>query len=320
MNGKRHSTTRRTASSGDGTRRFERLAERFRQAPLRPSDPDLRPKGQLLIIGGHEDKEGEKVILRYLAQHVRGGTLVVSAVASEEPERMWREYQRVFRGLGVRHVRKLSVESREEAESPRSLRVLEDATAVFLTGGDQLRITSLLGDTPVYSRLLEIFSDGGIIAGTSAGASVMSETMLVGGGRNGSHRIGPALQLAPGFGFAKDMVIDQHFAERGRIGRLLAVVAQNPRVLGVGLDENTAIALQPTSGFRVLGEGAVYVVDGSSVTDSNIAEEDRDRAMSLYNVTVHVLTQGDRFTIKTRTPESRPAKEVDEELGVEASA
>src|SRR5256885_5368581 len=177
MNGKRHSTTRRTASSGDGTRRFERLAERFRQAPLRPSDPDLRPKGQLLIIGGHEDKEGEKVILRYLAQHVRGGTLVVSAVASEEPERMWREYQRVFRGLGVRHVRKLSVESREEAESPRSLRVLEDATAVFLTGGDQLRITSLLGDTPVYSRLLEIFSDGGIIAGTSAGASVMSETI-----------------------------------------------------------------------------------------------------------------------------------------------
>jgi cyanophycinase len=279
----------------------------------------LRPKGQLLIIGGHEDKEDARLILRYLAQHVRGGSLVVSALASEEPESMWRQYQRVFRGLGVRHVRKLSIESREEAESPKSLRVLEDATAVFLTGGDQLRITSLLGDTPVYSRLLEIFSNGGMIAGTSAGASVMSETMLVGSGRNGSHRIGPDLQLAPGFGFAKDMVIDQHFAERGRIGRLLAVVAQNPRVLGIGLDENTAIALSPNSEFRVLGQGAVYVVDGSSVTDSNIAEEDRNRTMSLYNVTVHVLTQGDRFAIKTRTPESRPAKEVDAELGVETS-
>jgi cyanophycinase len=280
----------------------------------------LRPKGQLLIIGGHEDKKDTKLILRYLAQRVGSGSLVVSGLASEEPESMWREYQRVFRSLGVRRVKKLAVESRADAESPKSLRVLEDATAVFLTGGDQLRITSLLGDTPVYSRLLEIFSNGGTIAGTSAGASVMSETMVVGGGQNGSHRIGPDLRLAPGFGFAKDMVIDQHFAERGRIGRLLAVVAQNPRVLGVGLDENTAIALSPTSEFRVLGEGAVYVVDGSSVTDTNVAEEDRDRAMSLYNVTVHVLTQGDRFTIKTRTPESRPAKEVESELHVEASA
>lgn len=319
-NGKRHPTRKRSTSNGDGARRLELKAERFRQAPLRPSDPNLRPRGELLIIGGHEDKRDTKLILRYLAQRVGSGSLVVSGLASEDPDSMWREYQRVFRGLGVRHVRKLAIDSRADAESPKSLRVLEDATAVFLTGGDQLRITSLLGDTPVYSRLLEIFSNGGTIAGTSAGASVMSETMLVGGGQNGSHRIGPALQLAPGFGFAKDMVIDQHFAERGRIGRLLAVVAQNPRVLGVGLDENTAIALAPTSEFRVLGDGAVYVVDGSSVTDTNVAEEDRDRAMSLYNVTVHVLTQGDRFTIRTRTPVSRPAKEVDEEIGLETSA
>jgi cyanophycinase len=108
----------------------------------------------------------------------------------------------------------------------------------------------------VYSRINEIFIEGGTIAGTSAGASVMSETMMVGGNGKSSHRIGTALQLAPGFGFAKDMVIDQHFAERGRIGRLLGVVGQNPRIIGVGIDENTAILMRPHRDFRVLGEVA----------------------------------------------------------------
>jgi cyanophycinase len=307
---------RRKSSRNNGIARAARQVRRFRAHPLRPSDPDLGRKGLLLIIGGHEDKKEEKIILRFLAQRVGSGSLVVSPVASELPDEMWREYESVFRGLGVRHVKRLSIESRSDAESPKSLRVLEDAAAVFLTGGDQLRITSTLGDTPVYSRMLEIFGNGGTIAGTSAGASVMSETMLVGGGQNGSHRIGPDLQLAPGFGFAKDMVIDQHFSERGRISRLLGVVAQNPRILGIGIDENTAIALTPTSEFRVLGEGAVYVVDGSTVTETNIAEEEHDRAMSLYNVTVHLLTQGDRFGIETRTPISRPARDIDEKLGI----
>lgn len=308
---------RKLASHGNGTAHAARQVERFRARPLRPSEPDLRPKGQLLIIGGHEDKKDERLILKYLAQRIRSGSLVVSAVASEIPDELWREYEAVFRGMGLRHVKRLSIESRADAEAPKSLRVLQDAEAIFLTGGDQLRITSMLGDTPVYSRMLEIYQQGGTIAGTSAGASVMSETMLVGGGQNGSHRIGGNIQLGPGFGFAKDMVIDQHFAERGRIGRLLAVVAQNPRILGLGIDENTAVALSPNSEFRVLGDGAVYVVDGASVTETNVAEEERDRAMSLYNVTVHLLTQGDRFKIKTRTPVSGSPKKIEAELGLD---
>lgn len=287
--------------------------------PLRPSKPDFKPKGRLLIIGGHEDKKGKKLILRYLAQQVGNGSLVVSALASEEPEAMWKQYERVFRGLGLRHVKQLAIERRADAESPEALRVLENASAVFLTGGDQLRITSLLGDTPVYSRLLEIYEQGGTIAGTSAGASVMSDTMLVGGGQNGTHRIGAGVQLAPGFGWAKDMVIDQHFAERGRMTRLLGVVAQNPRILGIGLDENTAMVLGPTTEFRVIGDGAVYVIDGASVTDTNVAEEQHDRALSLYNVTVHALTQGDRFQLSTRKPFQGPASVVDEEVGIKSS-
>jgi cyanophycinase len=318
-NGRSHgngSNGRHAVSGRNGLARAARQAERFRARPLRPSELEQRTRGQLVIIGGHEDKKEEKLILRYLAERVGSGALVVSAVASSEPDEMWRDYESVFRGLGVRHVRRLSIESRADAESAKSLRVLQDATAVFLTGGDQLRITSMVGDTPVYSRILEIYQNGGTIAGTSAGASVMSETMLVRGGQNGSHRIGPDLQLAPGFGFAKDMVIDQHFAERGRVGRLFGVVAQNPRILGIGIDENTAIVLNGTTDFRVIGESAVYVVDGSSVTETNIAEGERDRAMSLYHATVHVLTQGDEFKIATRTPIAGAADRVEAELGL----
>src|SRR4051812_6187076 len=234
------------------TSNAERKLAQFREEPLRPGDPRHKPKGTLLIIGGHEDKEDEKLILRRFVQLTGSGKLVVATVASGEAKASWEEYERLFRGLGAPHVFHLDVRERADADSVHAQKVLEGATSVFFTGGDQLRITSLVGDTPSYSRIFEIFLDGGVIAGTSAGASLMSETMMVSGGQEGSHRIEDSLRLAPGFGFAKDMVIDQHFAERGRVNRLLGVVAQNPRVLGIGIDENTAIEAT-TRNFRVLG-------------------------------------------------------------------
>jgi len=215
------------------TSNTERKIRQFLDEPMRPGDPRIRPKGTLLIIGGHEDKENEKVILRELARRVGSGKLVIAPIASERPNEMWEMYETVMRGLGVRHVHHLRIEAREDGASVRAMKTLEDATAVFFTGGDQMRITSMIGDTPAFSRICEIFVEGGTIAGTSAGASVLSETMMVSGNGEASHRIDANLQLAPGFGFARDMVIDQHFAERGRINRLLGVVAQNPRVLGI---------------------------------------------------------------------------------------
>ncbi|HUQ81894.1 MAG TPA: cyanophycinase, partial [Gemmatimonadaceae bacterium] len=209
-----------------------RKVRQFKDLPIRPGDLNLRPKGRLLIIGGHEDKRDGRLILRALARRVGSGRLVVATLASELPAEQWEEYEATMRSVGVRHLHHLKIESRADAESPAAMRVLEGATGVFFTGGDQLRLTTLIGDTPVFSRCYEIFADGGIIAGTSAGASVMSETMIVSGSAAGSPRIGETLQLAPGFGFVKGMVIDQHFAERGRVARLLGVVAQNPRILG----------------------------------------------------------------------------------------
>jgi cyanophycinase len=271
-------------------------------------------QGRLLIIGGHEDKENERLILRAVAEEVGGGKLVVATIASERSAEMWEEYEAVFRALGVRHVHKLSIETREEAKTPQKRKILEDATAVFFTGGDQLRITSQIGDTPIYERISEIYHAGGLLAGTSAGASVVCETMMVGGDGNGSNRLGVGLRMAPGFGFFPGVIVDQHFAERGRMGRLLGAVSQNPRMLGIGLDENTAILVKGHRTFTVIGDGAVYVLDGSTVSYSNIAEERVEKTLSIYDLKLHVLTQGDTFDLGKRRPHEHLAKEVKEEL------
>jgi cyanophycinase len=294
----------------------ERRLAQFREQPLRPGDPRLRPKGRLLIIGGHEDKKHEKIILRRFVQLVGRGKIVVATIATSEPRQSWNEYERVFRGLGAAHVHHLAVEERAEADALPPMKVLEDAAGVFFTGGDQLKITSVIGDTPVFSRIHEILLEGGVIAGTSAGASVMTETMLVGGGAEHSHRIEDNLRLAPGLGFAKDMVVDQHFAERGRINRLLAVIAQNPRIIAIGIDENTAVELRPNRAFRVIGEGGVTVLDGRGITYTNVAEATDNGTLTLFGVKLHLLSQGDRFDVNVREPDAHPADVVNEEVGV----
>jgi cyanophycinase len=289
----------------------QRVTE-FRERPLRPARPGAKHKGTLVIIGGHEDRHEEKLILRAVADRLGpDGKIVVCTVASSEPEALWEEYEQAFRALDVPHVYRLQIESREEASTPKVMRILEGATGVFFTGGDQLKITSQIGDTPLYSRVEEIFEQGGVIAGSSAGASAMSETMMVAGSDNGSYKIKSSLLMAPGLGFATDMLIDQHFSERGRMARLIGAVSQNPRVLGVGIDENTAIIVERHKKFTVLGEGAAYAVDGATMTYSNIGEEDSDRTLSAFGLSVHMLSQGDTFDLATRTPTSNPAETME---------
>jgi cyanophycinase len=256
--------------------------------------------GPLIIIGGHEDKEGEKLILREVAERVNGGKLVVATVASHQPEGYFDAYTKAFGELGLTDLVELYVHERGETMGKGACAIFENAAGIFFTGGDQLRISSQIGDTPVEKMVREIHRRGGVVAGTSAGASVMSETMLVKGSSQESHRIGD-LHMAPGLGLVRDVIIDQHFAERGRIGRLLGAVAQNPRVLGIGVDENTAIVLEGCC-FRVIGAGAVYIVDGSAVTHSNIAEASPERTLSMHDVRLHVLSAGDRFDLERRCP------------------
>lgn len=256
--------------------------------------------GPLVIIGGHEDKEGERLILSQVARRLKGGRLIIATVASHEPEGYFDAYKAAFADLGVTDLVELYVHDRAETLSEEVLEPLRNAAGVFFTGGDQLRISSQIGDTPVERFVREIHANGGVIAGTSAGASVMSDTMLVRGSSAETHRIGD-LHMAAGLGLIHDVIIDQHFAERGRIGRLLGAVAQNPRILGIGIDEDTAIVVE-NGEFEVHGRAGVYVVDGSGVTASNIAEAKPDRALSIYDIRMHVLSAGDRFMLTTRRP------------------
>jgi len=267
--------------------------------------------GPLVIIGGHEDKEGDRLILREIVRRLAGGRLVIATVASHEPEGYFEAYQEAFGALGHHDLVELYVNERSETSEARTKQVLESASGIFFTGGDQLRISSQIGDTPVEQMIRDLRARGGLIAGTSAGAAVMSDTMLVKGTSAESHRVGD-LHMAPGLGLIEDAIIDQHFAERGRIGRLLGAVAQNPRVLGIGIDEDTAVIVEQGR-LQVLGAGAVYVVDGARVTHSNIAEVEPDRVLSMFNVVLHVLSTGDAFVLDERKPVIADALALDRE-------
>src|SRR5262249_54393542 len=249
--------------------------------------------GALLAIGGAEDREDTKIILSSVAERIGSGALVISTLASGYADEVWDIYRTLFTSMGVKHVKHLCMDHRDESPEDPRLEVLADATAVFFTGGDQLRITTRLGGAPLAERIEEIYKQGGIIAGTSAGATAMGEVMLVGSPGGGINKVGDVLQMTPGLGLAKNMIIDQHFSERGRIRRLLGAVAQNPRMLGIGIDEDTAVVVESDGRFSALGSGAVYVVDGHDLSYTNISVASFGRALSVFGVKLHVLSNGD---------------------------
>lgn len=253
--------------------------------------------GAVFAIGGHEAKEGDRDILRAVAESLPRPGLAVVTVASEVPEELFEGYLEAFDGLGAGELVHVRVDERGAASDATALDGLGGA---FFTGGDQLRITSLLGDTAVERAVLELWRGGGTLAGTSAGASVLSATMIVRGDSRQSSRIGD-LQMAPGLGILSELVVDQHFGERGRIGRLIASVTQNPRLLGLGIDEDTAIRVDG-SVFEVLGAGAVTVLDAAGVTASNITEGRPDTTLTVHDLRLHVLAAGDRFDVDERRP------------------
>lgn len=259
-------------------------------------------RGALIIIGGGEDRDprGKRTILKEVARRVRGGKLVLATVASREPEGYFKDYAGAFADLGIGELVELYVENRSQAGDRDKLSVLDDAAGIFFSGGDQLRITSQIGDSGIEAKVRALHRRGGVVAGTSAGASVMSETMMVRGTSSITHRIGD-LHMAPGLGLIRDVIIDQHFAERGRFGRLIGAVAHNPRILGIGIDEDTAAIVEGNE-FEVIGSGAVYVVDGSRVSYCNLAEVEPERVLSMHDVHVHVLGTGDHFDLAERRP------------------
>lgn len=262
----------------------------------------MKKNGKLIIIGGKEDKENDMEILREVARGVGNGKLCVVSVASKVGDELWETYREVFTKLGVKTLSHLDVVHRTETVDKKALAILEGASAIFFTGGDQLKITSELGGTQVLEKIMHIYENGGIIAGTSAGASVMADTMLTGGSSEASFRVGSNLRMSPGLGLASNMMIDQHFGERGRVGRLLGATAHNPRILGIGIDEDTAIILEDKVKFDVIGSGAVYVIDAHESCGNNISEAEDETPLSIFNVSLHLLVRGDSFDIPKKQP------------------
>ncbi|HEV3468779.1 MAG TPA: cyanophycinase [Pyrinomonadaceae bacterium] len=261
-----------------------------------------RPGGELVIIGGAEDRQGESEILREFVRLAGGGRarLVVVSGASEAPAEVGTAYVGAFRRLGVGDVRALGLSGRADANGREAVEAVRAATGVFFTGGNQLRLTRLLGGTRLDTELHLRRDDGLVLAGTSAGAAMMSSVMIVGSAPTMTLRAG-MVELGSGLGFLPGVLIDQHFEQRGRLRRLLAAIAQHPHELGLGIDEDTAAVVTGHT-LEVFGSGSATVVDAGAMTHTNLGEAERHELLAICGVRIHILPAGYRFDLQNRAP------------------
>lgn len=257
-----------------------------------------RHTGCLIAIGGNEDREKDKPILKRiiaLTGKTEPHVLIITA-ASAEPDFMWEAYDGAFDDLGVRHRRRLDLADRAAADLPASARAIDEADAVFMTGGDQTRLMSVLAGSAASAAMRAGFETRGLcIAGTSAGASVMSDHMMA-GGEVKSPPTKDMVMLARGLGLLHGVIIDQHFSERGRLPRLFSALAQQPSLLGLGIDEDTALVVRPFDSVEVVGTGAVTVVDGGCTRIESVPQA-QGEALQLERVVVHLLPAGARHAL-----------------------
>ena len=260
--------------------------------------------GHLLVIGGAEDKYNERRILKKFLELAGGdkAEVLIVPVASDYPEFAADVYTQAFRNLGIANPRVLRATSRQDVFHADAGELLDGVSGVFITGGDQMRLVSILGGTEFASKLRQMARETDVvIAGTSAGAAGMSTSMIV-RGESISHPRKDSVKLSPGLGFLKNIIIDQHFTERGRISRLITAVSYNPYNLGIGIDENTAIILDPDGVMEVFGQGSVTIVDGSEISYNEIAEVAEHDSFSVCGVKLHILRDGLVYQYLERHP------------------
>jgi cyanophycinase len=259
-----------------------------------------KKRGFIVPIGGAEDKEGAANILRKFIE-VSGGDrarIVVIPTASTL-EDTGRRYEKLFRKLGAYEAKSLPFTSRDEAGKGEWLDYIEQANGIFITGGNQLRLTTILGGTAVAKAIRRANARGVTVGGTSAGAAILSEHMIAYGAEGHTPHAG-AVALVPGFGLTNRIMIDQHFRQRDRLGRLLTALAYNPFAVGVGLDEDTAAFIDHTKKLTVVGAGALTIVDASELSHSSIADTKEGKPVCMTNVRLHVLIDGGTFDLETR--------------------
>ncbi len=286
------------------------------------------PKGKLIVIGGAVDKGSfteknyekeieknfnffERGILKRViteSEHTGDSRIEVVTTASQVPEEVGNEYVKAFSYLGVTNVGVLGIKTREEANSDEICSRLAQAHIIMFTGGDQLRLTTILGGTAVHKMLLKKYStEPVVIAGTSAGAAACSNNMIYQGSAHEALLKGE-IKITSGLGFIDDVIIDTHFVHRGRIGRLFQAVVSNPVVLGIGLGEDTGLLITEGKTMEAIGSGLVILVDGRNIKHTNITEVDMGAPISIENLTVHVMAIGDFYDLENHILDIQKSK------------
>lgn len=261
----------------------------------------IKSRGTLIAIGGNEDKNDDIKVLKRVISEAGGRDARVEIIttASENPLLMADTYEKVFDRIGVKSFGAINIANRFEAADRSLEKRIKEADLIFITGGDQLRLSSILGGSFFLETVHKHFIDGAVIAGTSAGAAVLSETMIYEGDGSWGLMKG-SISMGPGIGFIEGVVIDTHFITRNRFGRLFQVVATNPSIIGIGLSDDTGIIIKQEEVFEVFGTGLVIVVDGGHLRSSNISRIHKGEPLSVENFHVHSLAEGYRYNFGER--------------------
>ena len=272
-------------------------------------------EGYLFIIGGGHRSESMMKKFIELANQFNRGKIIIFPMASSAPNRYGPEVVEEFKKLGVQDV-ECCILSREQALQEENVKILDNVGGIFFSGGSQSRLTNILLNTPIHYKLLEIYKEGGVIGGSSAGAAVMSEIMITGKEKREvekGHKFETIqahnIVTTPGFGFIKTAIIDQHFVKRKRHNRLISLVAENPQLLGIGIDESTAIIVKPDKTFEVVGERNIIVYDASQAKIKALPSQ----SINGFNIIMHILKAGDKFDLKTK----KVIRKLKSELGEE---
>lgn len=299
-------------------RSFTKLASGMALAPfLSNAYGQSSSNGKLLIIGGAEDRLNDRVILKKFVEVAGGPSAKLKFIltASSDPTSVWESYSKVFKELGATQVEAIPLLTREDANLPEVILSILDSDGIFMTGGDQSRLMAQLWETPSFQAIHQAFHIKGVcIAGTSAGAAVMSRQMIA----QGQATLIPEKDVVSfdiGLGLVNRAIIDQHFSQRRRLTRLLSALAQRPDVLGVGIDENTGLLIQMHKSIEVIGDGSVTIVDGRRMI-SNYEEIESQEKLELLGVQLHLLPSGRTYFANNRAQDLHAAPSLIDAINV----
>ncbi|MDV3351652.1 cyanophycinase [Leptothoe sp. LEGE 181152] len=257
----------------------------------------------VMVIGGAEDKVGERKILTNFFNSAGGTQAVIGIVpcASQEPSVVGDRYRRIFTQLGVKDVHVLDIRRPRECDEDRWLELLDRCAGIFLSGGDQVRLFNFIQGSKFITTLKKRLKTGTlVVAGTSAGAAVMGEKMIS-GGSSGESPNRSLVDLMDGLGLIPELLVDQHFHNRNRMARLLSAIAANPDRLGIGIDEDTCAAFKGDGTFQVIGKGSVTIIDPRELTHTNYRDSGDNSPLSLHDLRVHLLSEGDQYDCRCRS-------------------